>query len=541
MTVSSGPVLIADRYEVGELLGRGGMADVYAGTDRRLDRPVAIKRLRPDMAARDDIRVRFESEARTAAMLSHPNAVSVFDTGEHNGIPYIVMQRLPGETLGDRMAGGPIDPDWLRSVALEVLDALAAAHAAGIVHRDVKPGNILIGADGRAMIADFGIAKSVQAGDLAAGPVPDPTATGQWVGTPAYLAPERLTGGPATPQSDLYALGVVLYEALTGRKPFTGDSPFGTAQAIVGGDHPPVSSIREGLDPALVVAVERAMAPDPAQRFATAADMAAALAPGAATATTQAVAVASADDTQVFGGSGDGADYAGPGDAVVLRRRWRRVWIWAAIGAVGLALMFVLAQSADDPNPGSDAAAQTESPEMELARKLRAQAATLSPADGPAAAEAARRLEELAGAVERDEGGPPATALVASVGEWNREGDLSDQATGAIVALLQQVQGVDMSVLTPPTTAPAPASNRTPRPAVENDKGKDKGQDEDKKQEEGAPSGAESQVTVATDGSSTGSPTDGGSSSSEPGTGAPQSSGGDTSEESSGLGAGSSN
>ncbi|MGI9021697.1 MAG: serine/threonine-protein kinase, partial [Acidimicrobiales bacterium] len=148
--------VIADRYEVGELLGRGGMAEVFAGTDRRLGRQVAVKLLLPEMAARSDIRSRFEAEARAAASLSHPNAVAVLDTGEYEGVAYIVMERLPGESLADRLADGPVDPAWVTTVATEVLGALGAARDAGLMHRYVKPGNILLAADGRAKVADFG-------------------------------------------------------------------------------------------------------------------------------------------------------------------------------------------------------------------------------------------------------------------------------------------------------------------------------------------------------------------------------------------------
>src|SRR5262249_42766888 len=131
--------LIAGRYQLGELLGAGGMAYVHAATDLRLARPVALKRLRTELAARPDLRVRSETEARAAALLSHPHAVAVFDIGEADGVPFIVMERLPGESLADRIAAGPVDPRWLEQVAADVLGALGAAHAAGLVHRDVKP------------------------------------------------------------------------------------------------------------------------------------------------------------------------------------------------------------------------------------------------------------------------------------------------------------------------------------------------------------------------------------------------------------------
>ncbi|MDQ3898073.1 MAG: serine/threonine protein kinase, partial [Actinomycetota bacterium] len=269
---SSTSTVVAGRYRLGDLLGRGGMAEVRQGTDLRLQRPVAVKFLLPEMAARDDIRRRFEAEACAAASLSDPHAVAVYDTGEHDGQPYIVMERLPGETLADRIAAGPVDPEWLRHIACEVLGALAAAHAAGLVHRDVKPGNILLTADGHAKIADFGIAKSVEGSARL-----DLTGTGQLLGTPAYLAPERLDGATATTKSDIYSLGVVMYEALAGRCPFSGTTPLASARAIMAGDYQPLDVIRPGLDPHLVAAVATAMATDPADRFESATAMAAAL------------------------------------------------------------------------------------------------------------------------------------------------------------------------------------------------------------------------------------------------------------------------
>ena len=261
--------MIAERYERGPLLGRGGMAEVYAATDRRLRREVAIKLLLPAMAARPDVCRRFEAEARAAASLTHPNAVAVFDTGEHDGAPYIVMERLPGETLADRLTAGPADPDRVRRLAHDVLGALSAAHAAGIVHRDVKPGNILLTPDGSAKIADFGIATSLDA---------DPTSASHLIGTPAYLAPERLDGAPASPRSDIYSLGVVLYEALAGAKPFAGDVQVAVAHAIHERAHRPLTDARPDVDAGLAGVVEQAMARDPEARFPSAAAMAAALA-----------------------------------------------------------------------------------------------------------------------------------------------------------------------------------------------------------------------------------------------------------------------
>jgi eukaryotic-like serine/threonine-protein kinase len=251
-------MLLCDRYELGDVIGRGGMADVHAGVDTKLQRDVAIKILRPGSVAADDLETRFEEEGRVAARLQHPNVVAVFDTGvTDDGRPFIVMERLPGATLGDRMRTGALDDDTVKHIAIEVLAAMGAAHAAGVVHRDIKPGNILLTDDGHAKIADFGIAR--ESDNL----LVDPTTTNVLTGTPAYIAPERLVGRPATAQSDLWALGVVLYEALTGSKPVAGVAPLVTA--------------RPDVDRTLAATVDRAMAVDPDQRFGSAVEMAAAI------------------------------------------------------------------------------------------------------------------------------------------------------------------------------------------------------------------------------------------------------------------------
>ena len=263
--------LFADRYELGPVIGRGGMAEVHAGRDTRLDRPVAIKIMRSELSHQQLVRERFESEARLAARLTHPNVVAVFDSGEEAGVPYIVMDRLPGETLQGRMAEGRMSETEVRQLAVEVLAALETAHAAGVLHRDIKPANILATGGGHWKVTDFGIAKALEVGSG------DATATGLVLGTPAYLAPERLVGDPATVASDVYSLGVVLYEALAGRRPFGGDSADAWSGALVGTPLVPLSEVRPGTDPVLAAAVERALAPDPNVRFWSAAEMAAAI------------------------------------------------------------------------------------------------------------------------------------------------------------------------------------------------------------------------------------------------------------------------
>jgi eukaryotic-like serine/threonine-protein kinase len=260
------PTWIAERYELGDVVGRGGMGEVRAATDVRLHRKVAVKLLRADLAEIDEVRSRFEGEARAAAALVHPNVVAVFDAGEEDGAPYIVMELLPGRTLADELAGGPLSTPEVYDLAVSLLGALEAAHHAGIVHRDVKPGNVLRAAGGAWKVADFGIAKVAEAaGDL--------TMTGMTIGTPAYLAPERIGGEPATPATDLYATGVVLYEALTGRKPFVSDNSMALAERIRAGRAPALRELVPDVEPTLEHVIDRAMATDPRRRFARAADM----------------------------------------------------------------------------------------------------------------------------------------------------------------------------------------------------------------------------------------------------------------------------
>jgi serine/threonine-protein kinase len=268
------PELLADRYELGEVIGHGAMGTVRAGHDRVLDRIVAVKLLHAHLADEPDTRARFEQEARLAARLHHPNAVTVFDSGEHEGTPFIVMEHVAGETLAARIARGPLDAAAARRLGAQVLDALGAAHALGIVHRDVKPGNILLTADGHAKLADFGIAKSADGASH--------TSVGQVVGTLAYLAPERIQGATATPQSDLYAVGVVLYEALTGVKPFAATTPVARLDEARATPAPDPRTVVPDIDGSLALAIHRALHPDPARRFATAATMGAALVPSAA-------------------------------------------------------------------------------------------------------------------------------------------------------------------------------------------------------------------------------------------------------------------
>ncbi len=262
------PENLGGRYELRGILGRGGMAEVRDGWDTRLDRAVAVKLLHPAFSVDPDNRLRFETEARAAAGLNHPHIVAVHDSGEHAGTPFIVMERLPGRTLADAVVRGPLPQDQVRWILNDVLSALSAAHAAGILHRDIKPANILFTNSGDVKVADFGIAKSAGA---------PATMTGQIVGTMAYLSPDRLAGRPATVADDLYAVGAVGYEALSGRKPFPEESLAALARAIAEDTPPPLALLRPDVEPGLAATVERAMAREPQWRFPNAEAMRAAL------------------------------------------------------------------------------------------------------------------------------------------------------------------------------------------------------------------------------------------------------------------------
>jgi eukaryotic-like serine/threonine-protein kinase len=262
---------LGGRFELHELIGSGGMAGVWRGTDLVLDRPVAVKILHSRLADDTDLRERFRAEALAAARLTHPSIVNVFDTGTDGDVAYIVMELFEGETLSERLSrGGAMEPAEAADVMVQVLTALQFAHEAGLVHRDVKPANILVGRDRRAKVADFGIAKAAYAGN-------DPTTTGRVLGSVPYLAPEQVKGSGTDARSDIYAAGASLYEALTGRPPFTAETDIAAAMLRLTQDPEPPRAIRPGIPRPLEAIVMRALERDPERRFATAEDMAAAL------------------------------------------------------------------------------------------------------------------------------------------------------------------------------------------------------------------------------------------------------------------------
>ena len=264
--------LVGERYRLGPVLGRGGMATVHRATDIRLEREVAVKLLRPEVMQDRDLAQRFRREALAATVLRHPNIVACLDTGTDDGQPYLVMDLIEGEDLAARLKrGGRLHPQQVARIGLDVARALGVAHVRGIVHRDVKPGNILLAADGRAMVTDFGIARLAMDAEA--------SMPGTTLGSVHYFSPEQARGATTTPASDVYGLGLVLYEALTGERAWSGDSTDAIALARVGATAPSVLAARPDVPPALAAVVAQALDPDPERRYQNGSAMASALEP----------------------------------------------------------------------------------------------------------------------------------------------------------------------------------------------------------------------------------------------------------------------
>ncbi|UYM05375.1 Stk1 family PASTA domain-containing Ser/Thr kinase [Solicola gregarius] len=259
--------LLDGRYLIGDLIARGGMASVYRATDTRLDRVVAVKVMHPGMGDDAAFTERFVREARSAAKLNHPNVVAVFDQGDDNGTLYLVMELVEGRTLRDLLREeAPLSPRRALAVLEQMLLALSAAHEAHIVHRDVKPENVLLAPDGRLKVADFGLARAVSS---VTGGAANPT-TGVLIGTVSYLAPELVLKQGSDARTDVYACGAVLYEMLTGFKPHSGDTPIQVAYRHVHEDVPPPSARIQGIPPYIDALVARATARDRDRRSADA-------------------------------------------------------------------------------------------------------------------------------------------------------------------------------------------------------------------------------------------------------------------------------
>src|SRR5438034_1951668 len=257
--------LLAGRYRLASKLGSGGMSTVYLARDETLERWVAIKLLHREISDQPDQLERFRREARAVAQLSHPNVVAVIDAGEDGGFPFIVFEYVPGETLKARIDSvGRLPLDEAAAYAIEIGRGLAAAHGQTLIHRDVKPQNVLIDAEGRAKVTDFGIARSLESDGL--------TKTGRVLGTTDYVSPEQAMGHDVDPRSDIYSLGVLLYEMLTGEPPFKAETGVGVAMKHVNEPMPDVQAARPEVSAALAAVVERATAKDPRKRYS---DMAA--------------------------------------------------------------------------------------------------------------------------------------------------------------------------------------------------------------------------------------------------------------------------
>jgi eukaryotic-like serine/threonine-protein kinase len=281
MTLTAGTRL--GHYEIVASIGAGGMGEVYRATDTKLGRDVALKVLPERVAESPELRERFEREARAVASLSHPGILAIYDLGTQGSTAFAVMELLEGETLRDRLATGPLAPRRAVEVALQLARALAAAHDKGVVHRDVKPENVFLTHDGQVKILDFGLARQAPglltgSGDDSVSPTMAPgTEPGTVLGTVGYMSPEQVKGQEADARSDIFSFGAVLYEMLTGRRAFRGETGAETMTAILRADPPEMETLTEGIAPALERIVEHCLEKDPSRRFRDAHDLAFAL------------------------------------------------------------------------------------------------------------------------------------------------------------------------------------------------------------------------------------------------------------------------
>ncbi|HLB61817.1 MAG TPA: Stk1 family PASTA domain-containing Ser/Thr kinase [Actinomycetota bacterium] len=311
--------LLGGRYRVEAQIGAGGMAQVFRGQDTLLGRAVAIKVLAQQFAKDQSFVSRFRREAEAAARLNHPNVVGVFDTGSDDGTHYIVMELVEGRTLSDFLSkGGRLTPDRAGQIAESVCRALAVAHKHGVVHRDVKSGNIMVTRDGEVKVMDFGIARLETGAETIA-------QTAAVLGTASYLSPEQARGEKVDARSDIYSLGIVLYEMVTGRVPFTGDSPVAVAYKHVQEAPDPPSKLNPDVTPALDAIVLRCLAKNPANRYQTATDLREDLERARTGKPVQATPLLPSEETVVIGGrraSGGQTQVLSPTGPPPTRRKW---------------------------------------------------------------------------------------------------------------------------------------------------------------------------------------------------------------------------
>ncbi|GAA1057953.1 putative serine/threonine-protein kinase PknB [Agromyces luteolus] len=343
--------MLAGRYRVGALIGRGGMSDVHVGTDSRLGRQVAIKLLKPQLATDPAFRMRFRQEAQSAARMAHPTIVRVFDAGEETvldssghevQLPFIVMEYVEGRLLKDIIHDGPLDPTAAARVIDGVLTALEYSHRAGVVHRDIKPGNIMITTGGQVKVMDFGIARAVSD---SATTVAQTTAI---LGTASYFSPEQAKGETVDARTDLYSTGVVLFELLTGRPPFRGDTPVAVAYQHVSERPVKPSVINPKVSPALDAVVMHALAKDRTTRYQTAAEFRADV---EAAASGRIPVPKKTDETALFFGTPTGSlstselalrQLTEDDTMTRTQRRPPAIWIWSGIIAVVVIVVAVM-------------------------------------------------------------------------------------------------------------------------------------------------------------------------------------------------------
>jgi serine/threonine-protein kinase len=293
--VTEPATVLGGRYELGAPLGQGGMAEVFRGRDTRLGRDVAVKILRPELAGDPTFLARFRREAQASASLNHPNIVSVYDTGDGSGTPFIVMEYVEGRTLRDVLrTQGRMLPQRALEIVADVCAALEHAHEQGIVHRDIKPGNVMLNSQGTVKVMDFGIARAIS------GSSNTMTQTAAVIGTAQYLSPEQARGEHVDARSDVYSTGCLLYELLTHQPPFTGDSPVAVAYQHVLEDPTLPSTLNPDVEPAVESIVMKAMAKNPGNRYQTAAEMRDDLLRAAAGRPVRATPILAAQDTTLL-------------------------------------------------------------------------------------------------------------------------------------------------------------------------------------------------------------------------------------------------
>lgn len=325
--------IVGDRYKIEEVVGAGGMATVYKAFDQTLERPVAVKVMRREVVKEADQLERFRREARAAAKLSHAHIVTVIDAGEENSRPYIVFEYVPGETLKQRIKSeGPLPITESVAYAIEIGSALVAAHAAGLVHRDVKPQNVLLDTQGHAKVADFGIARELEASDGL-------TKTGRVLGTTDYVSPEQAMGEDVTGQSDVYSLGIVLYEMLSGEVPFKGENHVAVAMKHVKDQLPDIQVQRPEVSNALAAVIEKMTAKEPVDRYLTAASAVSDLEDVLAMESARAGGL-TGEATIVFDSLPKRSRKLAP-SGVSHPTRTKVAWLVAALAAVGIALLLV--------------------------------------------------------------------------------------------------------------------------------------------------------------------------------------------------------